>query len=66
MNSVGIYVFMRCLIFITIAVGITLCAIKFENARLMWFYLIPALLGGMEVHMKTGKADDEQSQDKDN
>lgn len=56
MNATKLYIIGRCLTMISLVVGITLCTIHFNNLHLMWWYLLPALLGEMEVK-STSKGD---------
>lgn len=49
MSATKFYIIGHCLIILAMIVGITLCAIHFNNYHLMWWYLLPGLSGGLEV-----------------
>ena len=54
MNAVKLAVVCNCLIRISLAVCITYTAVNFQNPSLLWWYILPALLG-LHVSSKDGK-----------
>ena len=49
MNATKLYIICHTIIYLAMIAGITLCAIFLDNYGLMWWYLLPALCGGLEV-----------------
>lgn len=57
MNAVKLAVVCNCLLRIGLTVCITYAAVKFQNSSLLWWYILPALLG---LHVSS-KDDKEES-----
>lgn len=51
MNATKLYVIFHSIVVIGLVAGITACAIHFNNHHLMWWYILPLLMG-LEVKSK--------------
>lgn len=56
MNAVKFAVIGNCLLRITLTICITYSAIHFQKPSLLWWYILPAMLG-LSVSSKDGKED---------
>ena len=56
MNAVKFAVMGNCLLRITLTICITYSAINFQKTSLLWWYVLPAMLG-LNISSKDGKED---------
>ena len=49
MNATKLYVITHAIIIVSFIICITIAAIHFNRCGLLWWYLLPALISGLEV-----------------